>query len=321
MFRGLLALVGLMAAFCAAPLLAQAPVEKKDEARKTPPRFIRVQREKDIPVALQTAIVRYVPESGKGELVVDLVSVVHIGDRAYYDRLNQRLDQYDVVLYELVAPPGTRIPKGGRKDADNPLALVLQLARFFLEVELQTERIDYTRKHFVHADLSPEQMAAKIRERGDDELTLFLSITADLLRQQNLQEMNRQQAPPRKEAEPDLAQLLTDPQRGPKLKRALAEQMETLESSETGLGRTLDQILIADRNQACLKVFQKELAGGKKKIAIFYGAAHMPDFEKRLQDDFGLKRHSEEWLTAWDLRDRKRTPEEEMLRLLRLLGQ
>jgi hypothetical protein len=47
----------------------------------------------------------------------------------------------------------------------------------------------------------------------------------------------------------------------------------------------------------------------------------MPDFEKRLQDDFGLKRHSEEWLTAWDLRDRKRTPEEEMLRLLRLLGQ
>ena len=51
-----------------------------------------------------------------------------------------------------------------------------------------------------------------------------------------------------------------------------------------------------------MRVFQKQLAGGKKRIAIFYGAAHMPDFEQRLTKDFGLKRKSTGWHTAWDLR-------------------
>ena len=71
---------------------------------------------------------------------------------------------------------------------------------------------------------------------------------------------------------------------------------------EGSLGPTITRILVADRNQAALKVFQKELAQGKKKIGILYGAAHMPDFEKRLREDFGLKRAGEQWLTAWDLR-------------------
>jgi hypothetical protein len=29
----------------------------------------------------------------------------------------------------------------------------------------------------------------------------------------------------------------------------------------------------------------------------------MPDFDRRLRDDFGLARQGQEWLTAWDLRD------------------
>ena len=47
----------------------------------------------------------------------------------------------------------------------------------------------------------------------------------------------------------------------------------------------------------------RQLVDGKKKLAIFYGAAHMPDFDRRLRDEFGLTRQSQEWLTAWDLRD------------------
>jgi hypothetical protein len=45
------------------------------------------------------------------------------------------------------------------------------------------------------------------------------------------------------------------------------------------------------------------LAAGKKKIAIFYGAAHMPDFDKRLKEDFGMKRTTSEWINAWNLAD------------------
>jgi hypothetical protein len=69
------------------------------------------------------------------------------------------------------------------------------------------------------------------------------------------------------------------------------------------LGRTVNQLLVEDRNKACMKVLQQQLAAGKKKIAIFYGAAHMPDFDKRLKEDFGMKRTTSEWVDAWSLAD------------------
>jgi hypothetical protein len=307
--------------FAFAPcLLAQSPPASKTAQganaprsvvqKSTPTQFIRLQRdEKKQPVALETAAVRYGSAKGEGDLTVDLVGAVHIGDKEYYKKLNKQLQQYDVVLYELVAQPGTVIPKGGRKK-DDPLSLVMQVVKMVLELELQTERIDYTRKNFVHADLSPEQMAEAIHKRGDDGLTLILGFAADLLRQENLRELQAKQQPQKKSPvanapgseDLDIFSLLLDPEAPVKLKRMLAEQMQNLEGTG-GLGTTLNNILIADRNEAALKVFQKELAKGKKKIAIFYGAGHMPDFEKRLRLDFGLERKSIQWLEAWDLED------------------
>jgi hypothetical protein len=81
----------------------------------------------------------------------------------------------------------------------------------------------------------------------------------------------------------------------------MAEQFSDAQQVAAGLGPTLNTLIVEDRNQAALKVLQKQLAAGKKKIAIFYGAAHMPDFEKRLADDFDLKRQDVTWITAWDL--------------------
>jgi hypothetical protein len=84
----------------------------------------------------------------------------------------------------------------------------------------------------------------------------------------------------------------------------MAEQFEAA-GEDGGLGPTIGNILVGDRNKAALKVLQKEIAKGKKKIGIFYGAAHMPDFEKRLREDFDLKRDKEEWVTAWDLKAKR----------------
>ena len=78
-----------------------------------------------------------------------------------------------------------------------PLAMIQQAATLVLDLDSQIEHIDYTRANFVHADLSPEEMAEAMRRRGDDGLTLFLSITADLLRQQNLQADAAGEAQPR----------------------------------------------------------------------------------------------------------------------------
>ena len=51
---------------------------------------------------------------------------------------------------------------------------------------------------------------------------------------------------------------------------------------------------------------KKQLAAGKKKIAIFYGAGHMGDMEKHALADFSLKPQQTQWLQAWDMNERLR---------------
>jgi hypothetical protein len=321
-----LALGALCLALAGPVLAADPPAEKKPDAKKKPEptTFLRVKRDKkDTPIALETAIVRYVPKGGEAGVTVDLVAAVHIGDKAYYEALNKQMEQYDVLLYELVAPEGTRIPKGGKREKENPISMFQGMMKNVLDLESQVEQIDYTKKNFVHADLSPDKMAEAIKERGDDGLTIGLSVAADMLRKKNLEEMKKaKEGDKAKKAkddddEPDLLGMLLDPQAAVKLKRSMAEQFAAA-GDDGGLGPTIGNILVADRNKAALKVLQKEIAKGKKKIGIFYGAAHMPDFEKRLAEDFDLKKDKVEWVTAWDLKA-KRVGTPPLLKLLEQL--
>src|SRR4051812_39771269 len=88
-------------------------------------KFIRLRRAEDKrPAAMETAIVRYQSAARPG-VELSLVGAVHVGDKSYYDDLNKLFERYDVVLYELVAPEGTRIPKGGRKGpSTHPIGLM-----------------------------------------------------------------------------------------------------------------------------------------------------------------------------------------------------
>ncbi len=296
---------------------AKAKPEKKDQPSIN--NHLRLKRDiNGDPVALQTSIVRYVPASGKGDLVVDLVGVVHVGDPWYYQALNKWFDQYGVVLYELVAPEDRRIPDP-EKGSDSPLHMIQKVMQSVLDLRHQLDLVNYRRDNFVHADMSPEQIQKTIAERGDNGITLFLSVTADMLRQQNLKQRELEKNPEKLKAleeqfkDFDPLALMTDEYGSVKLKRMMAEQFADLTGVGSGLGGTLDTILIKDRNGAAMQVFQKQLAEGKKHIAIFYGAAHMPDFERRLTSEFGLKRDKIEWMTAWDLSMRRKSPVEGVL--------
>lgn len=302
----------MAARYFMAAILAGLPVlfaaaqenDPADKGKPMPVRFIRVQRNgQGIPTALETAIVRYVRTGEQGSVEVDLVGVIHVGDRAYYEKLNEELQKYDAVLYELVAPQGTRVPRGGARPLNNPITLLHLILKSALKLDLQTERIDYTRENFVHADLSPQQLLEAMRERGHDPLSFFLSVLFDLLRRGQALRDNQ---PAARELDPmEILSLLSDPEAPLKMKRYMAEQMAE-QGSET-LGPTLDALLIEDRNAACLKVLKDELSRGRKRIAIFYGAAHMPDFDRRLTSaEFGMERKDARWLTAWDLADRKK---------------
>jgi len=279
----------LLVLACLIPTLPAAGADFRN------PEFIRIQRnENRDPVALQTAIAKYVPAGGEKGAEIDLVAVVHIGEQAYYERLNKEFEKYDALLYELVAPEGNKPPKGGEMKSDNPLAMLQQGMTFFLGLEHQLEVVDYRKSNFIHADLSPEGMKKAMKERGDDEMTIILGVIADLLRKRNLDADK-----PEPQA-PDIS--LTDLLNPKKFKRIMAQQFEDA-GGDVSLGGTINRLLVEDRNKACIKVLQQQLTAGKKKIAIFYGAAHMPDFDKRLKEDFGMKRTESEWITAWNLAD------------------
>jgi len=265
--------------------------------------FMRVRRDsKNRPLALETATGHYVSTDGK-PVTVDLIGAIHIGDTDYYHRLNERFRTYDKVLFELVMPEGQSLKGLGEHRSNHPIGMLQQSLPSVLDLDYQLKAIDYTPKNFVHADLSPDEMAAAIRKRGDNGASIGIKVFFDLLNQAN----RASEAASKKGGDFSELQLLSamfDPNRPLALKKMFAEQMDLLGGLGTGLGATLDTILVQDRNTAAMKVLKKEIDKGTRRIAIFYGAAHMPDFDRRLTQELKLKRESMAWDTAWDLRSK-----------------
>jgi hypothetical protein len=309
MIRSTLPALGIALFFTALPCLAQdppletPPSEPQDaqaqEKAEEKPLFVRVTRdEDDDPLALETVVVSYVSADGKRPGVsVDLVGAIHVGDREYYKELNKLFESYDVVLFELVAPEGTRIPKGGRQGgAPNPVMLLQNGMSGLLELKHQLDEVDYTKENFVHADMTPEEFAKSMKDRGESPLTIFLRLLEHSLVEQAKQQNRKEPAP-----EVDLFTLLFARDRAMRLKRMLADQFSDMDSALAVFDGPSGSTLVTDRNKKALSVLTRELDAGKKRIAIFYGAAHLPDMEKRLLEEFGMKRESEKWLTAWRL--------------------
>jgi hypothetical protein len=99
--------MAVLAAIAAAPAFcAGATQDHSDEGR-----FLRVVEARGKSIALEVAARGYAKADGSGPEVC-LVSVAHIGDPALYSTLQSLLDQYDVVLYESVKPPGAGRPSG-----------------------------------------------------------------------------------------------------------------------------------------------------------------------------------------------------------------
>ena len=276
---------------------ASAADTKTDATRQAEGgKFLRVLRtDKGEPLAMETSIARYVPKgSDRAGLIVELVSAVHVGEADYYSALNKAFQGFDVVLYELVAPEGTRIPKGGGK----PRGVISGLQngmKDMLDLEFQLSEVDYTSENFVHADMSPEDFAKAMSERGESIWGMMFRMMGQAMAQQ----AGNKNAP----SDLDILMALFDRNRALRLKRIMAGQFENLEFVTTALSGPNGSTLIEGRNQAALKVLKQQIEAGKKKIAIFYGAGHMPDIEKRLISDFGLKLDGERWVEAWNLRE------------------
>ena len=278
---------------------AVAPAPSPDEFGKD---WVRVrQDQKHSPLAMETAIIRYIPKdsnpgAGKQPLSVDLVAAVHVADAAYYEELNRRFKSYDAVLYELVAPEGTVVERGRGTSNAHPLGALQNGMKSMLALEHQLEKVDYTKKNFVHADMSPDQFMRAMKDRDEGFLQMYMRLLGHTLGAQSEMMANGES--------PDVAifAALFAEDRPLRLKKVLAQQLADTEEMLTSFGGEEGSVLISDRNQAALKVLKKEIAAGKQRLAIFYGAGHLADMDKHLRTDFGLKPVEITWLTAWDLK-------------------
>jgi hypothetical protein len=304
------------AAIALLALLAMSPVDGADPARgrgrdapKAPapagPEFLRVLRDgNEVPVSLDTAIVTYresdadAARAGRREpLIVDLVAAVHVGSADYYETLDRLFTDYDAVLYELVAPPNARIPKPGRKPA-GAIGSAQQGLKAMLGLEFQLEKIDYSADNFVHADLSPKEFDAAMAKRGETWWTMFTR-----LMRESMARADKGQAAD-DVSMGDLFGILfgSGPERQARLRRMMAEQFTDMDVLTEAFGGEEGSTLITDRNAAAIKVLHDQIKRGRSRIAIFYGAAHMDDFDGRLREEFRLQPGEPVWLEAWDLR-------------------
>ncbi|HTW94396.1 MAG TPA: hypothetical protein VMD30_06375, partial [Tepidisphaeraceae bacterium] len=90
-------------------------------------------------------------------------------------------------------------------------------------------------------------------------------------------------------------------------KLVIARQLGDMEADAMGLNGPDGSVIVTERNKQAIRVLQQEMADGKKNLAIFYGAAHMPDMSQRLAD-LGFHPVSTQWRMAWDLTIRPDQP-------------
>lgn len=270
--------------------IANEGESQSDEARQ----FLRTtESDSGVPRTLEVAVTRYVPtDPDKEGLVVDLVGAVHVADQGYFEKLNALFDEYDVVLYELVATEGNKVPDPKQLRNRGMLSQLQNGMGEALALSFQLAHVDYRRDNMVHADMSAEEFDESMRKRKE-------SFTALLFRTMGYSIARE----PAGQTDAQLLAALFSPNRALALKRILARQFADMEGSISVFNGEGGSTLITERNKVALKRLEEQIAGGKKKIAIFYGAGHMSDMEARLLKDFNMKWDKTTWLVAWNMEE------------------
>ncbi|MEO0996471.1 MAG: hypothetical protein AAFX58_03035 [Pseudomonadota bacterium] len=277
---------------------ATGPLADGETAAKTAEvttRFSRLVRdEQRRPEALEVAVVGYTGRNVRGQFRVDLISAVHVGEALYYEALNTRFRDYDVVLYELIAnPDSAAVTDPGSTRGGGALSGGQRALTQLLDLEFQLDGIDYSAANFVHADMSPGELSAAMEARGES-LGGYVWQSFRVSLKQQMKDPYGGRALMR------LWSIATSDQDS-FMKSMLAYELANADDLDEMLGGS-DTAIIAARNVRALDVLREQLDGGARRVGIFYGVGHMADFERRLTGEWGLEKADTAWLTAWQLR-------------------
>ncbi len=235
-------------------------------------------------------------------VTVDLVGVVHIADADYYKDLNKRFEAYDAVLFELVGDPGdlqsaAKKPQAAKKEKPTGAIHFLQTSMGkYLNLQFQLGSIDYTRPNMVHADTTWEEFAAMQKARGESMMGLMMRA----MRAQLSGEMD--DLPVQDLDTVGLLRILLSKDSAAEFKKVLAKMFDRAESMTAIMEGDKGSAILSGRNEVVVKKLKEILSAKKnRKLAIFYGAAHMPGIEQSLIKDLGAKPGKEEWLAGWTM--------------------
>ncbi|MEZ6194864.1 MAG: hypothetical protein R3F20_03910 [Planctomycetota bacterium] len=281
----------LVLALVAAPLAAQSVSDAVGAVLdRDRPDFLRFTKGERVS-ALETCVRTYATEDD--EIQISLVAAVHVADADYYAGLKKVLAESDLVLFE-----GVRMDEGDEED--EILTLVDRLQRQMgraLGLSHQREALPTTGERFRRADLGSAAIKAELAKReielipGAGVLKILGPFVGSALKM--LEPEEGEEPSPFKQKVRDRLKL--------SLAKALGDGDALYDALKTGDGRLRDEVIVGLRNAAAMKELDVVLKEGKaKRIAILYGAAHMPDFDERLRARFsGLRVSSESWRRAW----------------------
>ena len=263
------------------------------------PDYVRM-AEDDKSNRLEVSIATFTLPDGR---IVDLFGVVHLADEAYYQDVNQRLGTYDAVLFELVGDPAAlqnpAAPDPGvPAPRPHPLRGLQQGIGNVFKLSFQLEQIDYTRPNFVHADASAEEFTKMQAERGESMMKLLLKsfeLSNDPAFKDRIGDAGELGLA-------DLVMLFYSQKSMLRIKGIFAKLLAESEQLMAGGLLETDNAIIDGRNDVALKKLNEVLADpAKKRVAIFYGAGHMPSMEAALNERLKAKRTGETWLAAWTM--------------------
>ena len=239
---------------------------------------------------LEVAIKTFLLPTGK---TVDLIGVVHIADAAYYQELNHRFDAYDAVLFERVGDPRALTESA---PITGGLSSLQQAAGTYLNLTFQLGAIDYRKPNMVHADATTEEFAKMQLERGENMVTLFArAMQAQMggpVNSAAMQELDTF----------GLIRILMSDDSAAEFKKSLAKVFDQMEAMTAAMEGKDGTVVLGGRNALVVSKVKAVLAGRKqRRIAVFYGGAHMPGIEAALVGDMQAKPAQEEWLAAWTM--------------------
>lgn len=255
--------------------------------------FLRVQKEQQSWVALQTAVVTYANPAGADDHQVTLIGAVHVGQKQYYAQLNQIFQKYDALLYELVMDPAAGVPDPSSRGI-SPVSTIQVGLKEALGLTFQLDEIDYSAQNFVHADMTPEQFESTLKNRKEGMWQMFFRSIGSAVAMQSTGQSS----------DMDVLSAMLSKNRTVGLRRALAQQMSEMDGQMAALtGEDGKSTLITERNTKAFEVLDQQLELGRTNLAVFYGAAHLEDMHTRLIKQYQLQPVDVQWLDAWDLRD------------------